>query len=524
MKKQKKDVRALAYEHAQEVAAKTKDLLDGVDPPHEVAEIRADDPAEQEILHALNCITAWAANLTYPPTNDLNKADTMLNMAIQLFENPRENTADIIKNVKNAARDFVGCCCALMQNNKLLEAVGEHYGIENNLRLFYTPEENLQKRAEAIEERAKDLPGKELNGVLWLFTRKATEPPKIEQGISRVYEIMAQWGADPALFDFDALESVAFTPDEYERRRSRRTNQALVLLDKISKDITPFFDQLATKGSNKKYPGQLTLFNFPVDVRLKGSAEAINVIYSQSRDITPYERKIERAVAELMIESGQNTFTLNQIYHAMGNRSNINPRIEENMLAALHNLRHTDIFIDNYQEHTTYGKAFVKYDGAAVSWQRANAYINGKFSDVIKFDHVPPRVRFGVDRYQYTKFPLEAWATPVRLTDMNMAIEEYLLQRIGTMRSKKQRIKNILLPTIYDHVKADTKAKRHRAAEAIGKFIKHFSEIEIIDGFTGMENCRKTIGRTKTDELDADLISDMIKRDGFIELTVKKSG
>jgi len=529
MKRKKKDARALAYLQAQEMKRQARDLLDGVDPPQESPAICADDPAEQETLDAINRITAWAANSYVTYKQAQNRAAVILDLVLRSLETgtPETDLKELQKNAAGMVDDFIFYSCMLSAYNLLFDAVGERYDIVDTLRLFSTPEDDLRATAAKLEERAALLPPvKETAKLRALFkdlTDKAAQDPDIDPGIEQAENILQKWGNDPKKFDREKIENAAFSAEQYDRIKTvKKIEMYYTPLDKITREIMPFL-----VPSKNVMPGQYTFSQIiPVDVSNRNNPQPINVNFKISADPTPYGRRLEEGAYSLM-RAGAQTFTVNQLYYAMGGKGNPSAADRTKIQKFVEILRGISCEIDNAREVEAYkNRALVRYNGSYFPSETISIYINGEFTDgAIRMLATPPRMRFAADRKQITSNPIEVLQTPLSLTDTNIILEEYFRQQIATMRKNKDFERRMLLDTIYRHAGVSTKMQRQRAPKKIAQLLIYYAQINFIDGIRNADSIKRgalPIPVTEEEEQNTiEKLSKQLKRNGYVDLIVK---
>ena len=204
---------------------------------------------------------------------------------------------------------------------------------------------------------------------------------------------------------------------------------------------------------------------------------------SISRKLEPYDKLVYIAVSSLY-NAGFRTVTLRQIYAQMGkdgrasndDLAKINNSITKMMRATLH--------LDNGVEaaRAKNRRSFI-YDGALLQAERIQAIVNGQLSEsAIHLFREPPMITFAKQRQQITTIKRSLLAAPLNLTNQNIALQNYLIERIAHI--KKGSISNkILYNTIFENVNISTPMQKQRAVPKIIKLMEYYQKEKFIKGF-----------------------------------------
>ena len=90
---------------------------------------------------------------------------------------------------------------------------------------------------------------------------------------------------------------------------------------------------------------------------------------------------------------------------------------------------------------------------------------------------------FAKQRGQITTIPVRLLNSHVSMTDTNLAIEDYLLDRISHAKKGKGQSK-ILYRTICDKAGAVTVKQRQRVPEKVKEYLTHYVKCSYIASFT----------------------------------------
>lgn len=199
-------------------------------------------------------------------------------------------------------------------------------------------------------------------------------------------------------------------------------------------------------------------------------------------DIT--DKRLYTAAANIYY-AGNEVTTTSQIFKTAFGRSPTANELEATN-SRLTKLRESSFYLDNQGEDGKMNTPPFAYDGAILPFERVSATINGiEIKSAIHFLRDPPLMAFVTGRKRFTTFPPTVLYSPLRKTQTNMRIEDYLLQRIGHMKkaySKSPR--KMLYSTIYENCGITTKKQKQRAPDTINRCLDYYVEVNYIDGYT----------------------------------------
>ena len=171
----------------------------------------------------------------------------------------------------------------------------------------------------------------------------------------------------------------------------------------------------------------------------------------------------------------------------MGNRGNPNTEDLQKINDSLTKMGAARVYLDNAQEVQVNKKyARFKYDASLLPFERISAYINGQLVEsAIHLFREPPLITFARERGQITGLTRQLLESPISKTDANLQLEDYLLERIGHMKSPKSKApRKMLFSTIYERCGITTKKQRQRAPEKIRRYLDHYNKCGWIAGYT----------------------------------------
>ena len=205
-----------------------------------------------------------------------------------------------------------------------------------------------------------------------------------------------------------------------------------------------------------------------------------------SRQLTPFDKRCMMAIAALF-DAGNKVVTLTAIHYAMGNSGRPNTANLQRINESVQKMSAASIVIDNSQEAREYRYEKFVYKGRLLPIEQVEHVTNGKLSEsAIRLFREPPVVTFARQRRQITAFPLKVLQSPGSKTETAIALENYLLERIGKARgeNKKANLRRILYDTIYDACGITDRKQRQRSRDKILALMDHFQTCGTIRKYT----------------------------------------
>lgn len=224
-----------------------------------------------------------------------------------------------------------------------------------------------------------------------------------------------------------------------------------------------------------------------------GSKKEINILYSIDFDalgsnaritkkLTQFDKRVYIAVAGLF-NAGNTVITLRQIHLAMGGTGRASANQRQRISAAVHKMHGAMISIDNAIEAGTYNYPKFVYSGSLLPIERIKKIVNGNVvEEAIHLFREPPAMTFARERGQITTIPVRLLNSHVTMTDTNLAIEDYLLDRISHAKKGKGQSK-ILYRTICEKTGAVTIKQRQRLPEKVKEYLAHYVKCGYIASF-----------------------------------------
>lgn len=205
-----------------------------------------------------------------------------------------------------------------------------------------------------------------------------------------------------------------------------------------------------------------------------------------TRQIDPYDKRVYIAVGGLF-NGGNPIFSASQIYRAMGNEGQPSSADVQRINASLDKMGAARLYIDSAEEVTVNkGYKCFKYDAPLLPFERMSAYIDNTLCEVaIHLFKEPPLITFAKERKQITQIPRKLLTSPISKTNANLTIEDYLLERIGRMKSPKSNAnRKINLSTLFDKCRITTTKQKQRTPEKVKKYLEHYKKTGWIKGYT----------------------------------------
>ena len=259
-------------------------------------------------------------------------------------------------------------------------------------------------------------------------------------------------------------------------------------LDKPNSEIWKQLEEVAADGQ----------FKLAIETTRKGGKENEALIYYAlsfeaaekqgikiTKRLTPKEKRLY-CLADSLYRAGNEIITATQLYKvANGNRRPRTSDIKE-INDMLDKMGFAHITVDNCIEAAAYQNyPHFKYDGSLLPFERVKAYENGVLVEAaIHLFREPPMMTFARERGQITAIPVKVLDSPINKTDANIALEDYLLERISHIKNPKLKTSNkILYSTIQEECNITTKMQRSRLPGRIERYLKHYKECDFIKGY-----------------------------------------
>lgn len=223
-----------------------------------------------------------------------------------------------------------------------------------------------------------------------------------------------------------------------------------------------------------------TIVFYSIDFDALEKSEDVSI----TRQLTPYDKRVYTAISNLWM-AGNEIISLSQIYHAMGNTSRPPGEEIRKINNSITKMRIAHIIVDNTKEHEVNNKYEVfKYDSSLLLFDRITATINGVITDAaIRVRGTPPLMEFALGRKQVSTCDPVMLQSPIKQTDANLRLEDYLLRRIMHMKNNARTTRKILFSTLFKSCEITTKMQRHRAPDKITALLDHYKKNGFIVGY-----------------------------------------
>lgn len=204
------------------------------------------------------------------------------------------------------------------------------------------------------------------------------------------------------------------------------------------------------------------------------------------KHLTPYDKRVLVAAAALY-NSGNDYFTITDVYHKMGNAKDKRPNKNdfEKINNSLTKQRFAILKMNNLDEQKAgYKYPKFNYDGPLLSFERVTAEIDGQpIESAIHLFREPALVTFARDRKQITTVKNEVLESPVSKTEQNLQIDDYLIEQISAMKRDPKFNRKILFNTLFKacNVKGKNPA---RTKETIENYLRHYKRTAFIKDYT----------------------------------------
>lgn len=227
-----------------------------------------------------------------------------------------------------------------------------------------------------------------------------------------------------------------------------------------------------------------------------------------TKKLNAYEKRVYIAAAALYSIKSARPFTYTELYYAMGYTGKPGRNDLEKLAAAVTKMGMARIMVDNSQEIAAkYNYPHFKYDGYLLPMERITASVDGKITEAaIHLFREPPLVTFARQREQITQINIRLLQSPISKTEANIALEDYLIERIAQARNERGKLQKkrcktdeerqkkaealkkaanarILFTTLYDHANIETVKQKQRAPEKIKRILEHYKTCNFISEF-----------------------------------------
>ena len=207
-----------------------------------------------------------------------------------------------------------------------------------------------------------------------------------------------------------------------------------------------------------------------------------------TRRLTSFDKRVYIA-ASALFNAGNDVISLRQIFYAMGQKGS-NPTVAqlERINESITKMARAWVTVDDSQEHNAYnynldegdiknGWRRGKYEGSLLPLERVSIKANGKTTDAaLHLFREPPVITFAKMRNQITTVDLKLLQSPASKTDMNLAIEDYLISRLSRAKKSGKESEKILFKTLFEKTGITEKKQRARTPDKIKTYLDYYKE------------------------------------------------
>lgn len=229
---------------------------------------------------------------------------------------------------------------------------------------------------------------------------------------------------------------------------------------------------------------ELTLFydlTFPEDVAIS------------NRKLSPFDQRVY-SVLHWLKASGNDYVTPREIAGLMGSTTKLNNRQIKKVLSSIDKMIGVTISWDDHEEAAAYHDrdTYSDYKGLLCPIERVakKMIINGKPVDfVVHIFRTMPLIDFAINRKNYTTIPHALIETALPLTDLNIALQNYVLRRISQAKraddkaKKPSRSVKIIYTTLYNGIGATTRQKQRTAKDNLYTYLDELIAKGYITGY-----------------------------------------
>lgn len=251
-----------------------------------------------------------------------------------------------------------------------------------------------------------------------------------------------------------------------------------------------------------------------IGITITVSFEKITTDLGIKNELTVFDYAVHNSVATLLYH-GNKRFSIFKVAKTMGYQNDISQKTISDINSSIIKMMHTYVLIDNQDEAKKYNYPSFKTSYVPIlPLQKVeeidtNSYkTKGTYYNQIHYEHVAvtPLFDFALSKKQITELPLAIYQAPVRKTDINLKIRDYLLFRIKTDKpdTNTHEIKILVNSVLKDSqitkenfTNINTfKANKKRAKQNITKYLSYWES-----NCTGLINSWRLEKNNKGDEI-----------------------
>ena len=235
-----------------------------------------------------------------------------------------------------------------------------------------------------------------------------------------------------------------------------RASEFFAPVDKITQSLfnpqkaNTFYDNLKVIVEVGKKGGKQvkTFVSINVD-------ELQGVTLSNGVMVNPFNRAIHNIAVSLYV-AGNKHITPRMIYEAMnGYKRKHKPpeQLYEAIMESMRKLIRTFIKIDATEEAEKLGVDVLRLENYLLPAKITTVAMNGQEVEAFSFMDEPPLYTYASKKKQICRCDIALLADDISMTPENVAIRDYLLERVTTFKSKKSKLLNVIrYDTLYEYL------------------------------------------------------------------------
>ena len=262
----------------------------------------------------------------------------------------------------------------------------------------------------------------------------------------------------------------------------KRADKVEYPLDKINNKVWRLLEE--------DTQGQLTFA-----MEKKGSRKPINLVYSidfeelegkafqLSKRLTSFDKRCYIAIASLYNAGNTDVISLTQIHYCMGNKNQPSPAQMQRLRNSIEKMAAARVTIVNPDDYKKYGSFTVRGRYLLAANTDGTYNIQGALTKGgISLLEEPILMQFAKKRDQLTTVPLKLLQSPINKTDTNLAIDDYLIERIRRAKRAGSKNTKILFPSLCESLNI-TEKKPHRILSTVGRYLDYYASCGEITGY-----------------------------------------
>lgn len=208
---------------------------------------------------------------------------------------------------------------------------------------------------------------------------------------------------------------------------------------------------------------------------------------------TPYDRAVLNAVCS-EVEQGNSFIWPVRLYRTMTGKTGseyVDPATAQKVVDSLDKMMYSKVCIDYTEQARLHGSNFqdAKVEGNLLYAEKISATVHGALIAGYRIIRKPLLLDYSKRLKQIVSIPIKLLDTgkTVRNSPENIAIKQYLIQRIETAKSPKNHMGNrILYSTIFKECQLviNTRQQRSRYKSTVIKLLEHWRSVNYISGYT----------------------------------------